>query len=276
MVEDDRLFADIHVQKMRERGLSVTHVTNGNDAMRRLESENPDLILLDIGLPERDGFGVLEDIREHELGTDVPVVMLSRLSAKEDIDRAFQLGASEYMIKSQHTPDDVVDHIEKRLGLKPGFTLAEGLIVVGAIVLLAAIAFFQLNIRSEERLDNAEWQSVQESRSSLLAASQEGYELYCNAGGALRSCRLCRDENCTEDRTREFLREELFALRDGLLAEARLAPPCRSDSTERCDIAVLEATPIDPAEASLLFFLKRGRDGIPSGLHILRPNGAIE
>ncbi len=115
MVEDDHMFADIHVQKMREHEFSVTHVTNGNDAMRRLESETPDLILLDIGLPQQDGFSVLKDIRKHELGKEIPVIMLSRLSAKEDIDRAFQLGATEYMIKSQHTPEDVVVHIEKRL-----------------------------------------------------------------------------------------------------------------------------------------------------------------
>ncbi len=116
MVEDDRLFADIHVQKMHEHDLHVTHVTNGEDAMRKLESETLDLILLDICLPGRDGFSILKDIRKHELGKDIPVIMLSRLSAKEDIDRAFQLGATEYMIKSQHTPEDVVLHIEKRLG----------------------------------------------------------------------------------------------------------------------------------------------------------------
>lgn len=117
MIEDDPLFADIHVKLLREHGFLVTQVTNGDDALRKFEVDPPDLVLLDIGLPRKDGFAVLEDVRQLETGKDVPVVMLTRLSAKEDIDRAFQLGASEYLIKTQHTPAEVVQHVEKLLGV---------------------------------------------------------------------------------------------------------------------------------------------------------------
>jgi DNA-binding response OmpR family regulator len=116
MIEDDLTFADIHVKAMRDQGFFVTHVTNGEDAMRKLEQDAPDIVLLDIGLPRKDGFTVLKEIRNHETGKEIPVMMLTRLSAKEDIDRAFQLGANEYLIKTQHSPEEVVRHVLKRLG----------------------------------------------------------------------------------------------------------------------------------------------------------------
>lgn len=116
MIEDDRIFADIHTRIMGEHVFTAVHVMSGDDIIRRLEAEMPDLIVLSIGLSQQDGFVVLQDIRKHEAWKHVPIIILSRLSAKEDIDRAFEFGATEYMIKAQHTPEDVLGHIKKRLG----------------------------------------------------------------------------------------------------------------------------------------------------------------
>jgi len=115
MIEDDRVFADIHMRIMSESAFTAVHVVSGDEIIRRVEAEKPDLIVLSISLSQHDGFAVLEALRKDASLKRVPIIILSRLSTKEDIDRAFELGATEYMIKAQHTPEDVVLHIKKLL-----------------------------------------------------------------------------------------------------------------------------------------------------------------
>lgn len=118
MIEDDRRFASIHSDVLRAHDFTVVHAVNGDEGLKRAVIDQPAVILLDIGLPKKDGFQVLRELRANEETSQIPVIMLSRLSTKEDIDLAFSLGADEYMIKSQHSPEDVVAHIIKRLNMK--------------------------------------------------------------------------------------------------------------------------------------------------------------
>ncbi|MEI7512246.1 MAG: response regulator [Candidatus Uhrbacteria bacterium] len=112
-VEDDKMYADIIRRALESQGFIVQHASSGEDGLRRAASA--DVILLDIGLPQKDGFDVLEDLKDKSDTYQIPVIMLSRLSSKEDVDQCRGLGCAEYLIKTQHSPEDIANHVRRIL-----------------------------------------------------------------------------------------------------------------------------------------------------------------
>lgn len=115
LVEDDSFILDIYDMKLSEAGYAVTLANNGRDALKQLEEDNfmPDLILLDIVMPYMDGFDVLKVLKENSDWKEIPVIMLTNLSQKDDIERAVEMGANDYLIKSHFTPSEVLTKIQK-------------------------------------------------------------------------------------------------------------------------------------------------------------------
>ncbi len=107
-IEDDLVFADILGKTLESAGFAVIKVGNGDDGLKRAKSDHPDAILSDIGLPRKDGFELLEELKALPETSSIPVFMLSRLSSREDVQRCFALGCTDYLIKTQHHPEDVV------------------------------------------------------------------------------------------------------------------------------------------------------------------------
>jgi len=141
-VEDDKMYADIIRKALEAQGFSVQHVSSGEEALRRATAA--DVILLDIGLPQKDGFDVLGELKAQAETKNTPVIMLSRLSSKEDVDQCRELGCTEYLIKTQHSPEDIANHVRRILAGRPGFTKLEALIVLAAIALLGGLLYWQL------------------------------------------------------------------------------------------------------------------------------------
>jgi DNA-binding response OmpR family regulator len=141
-IEDDTAYAAILKKALQAAGHEVVHCSNGDDGLKRAGSADADLILLDIGLPSKDGFEILETLKSDSSTKQIPVVMLSRLCSREDVDRCFGLGCEEYLIKTQHGSDDIVRHINRRLGLS-AFSLPEAL-AVGAFVSVGLLGFVLL------------------------------------------------------------------------------------------------------------------------------------
>lgn len=144
-VEDDKMFADILSRAFEQDGFEVVVATNGEEGLRKAADESPDLIVLDIGLPKKDGFEVLQTLKADPVLNTIPVMMLSRLSTKEDVEQCFALGCAEYLIKTQHPPEEVVKHARRLLRMKPAFTLSEAMVVIGVILLAAGILLWQLS-----------------------------------------------------------------------------------------------------------------------------------
>lgn len=120
LVEDDSFLRDICAKKLTKEGFRVFEILDGEEAIKNLEKIEPDIILLDIILPTVDGFVVLEKIRsnKNEKIKRTPVIMLSNLGQKEDIDKALSLGANDYLIKAHFTTEDIIEKIKKELGVK--------------------------------------------------------------------------------------------------------------------------------------------------------------
>lgn len=112
IVEDDSFVMDIYQTKLSQEGYVVIEARDGLEALEHLEKEKPDLILLDIIMPRMDGMEVLKKIKEDERFSNIPVILLTNLSQKEEINLGLGLGANDYLIKSHFTPSEVLEKIK--------------------------------------------------------------------------------------------------------------------------------------------------------------------
>jgi CheY-like chemotaxis protein len=103
LVDDDIDVATMYEMQLAAQGFHVTTAHSGTEAIDRATAEPPDLIYLDLGLPEMHGFDVLERLRTSPRTAAVPVVILTNYSEPELIERGLELGAHDYLIKA-HTP----------------------------------------------------------------------------------------------------------------------------------------------------------------------------
>jgi len=95
-----------------DSGYNVIEAADGNEGLKKIQTENPALVLLDLILPGIDGFDLLREFRK-ELKIEVPIIVLSNLGNKDDIDRVMSAGANDYLIKAHFTPTDVLERMKK-------------------------------------------------------------------------------------------------------------------------------------------------------------------
>jgi DNA-binding response OmpR family regulator len=115
VVEDDSTMREIVVQKLKASGFNVVEAEDGAVAIKTAEKEKPDLMLLDLMLPEVDGFGVLESIRgstDKDLA-QTPVIILTNLWSKEEIIKTKNLGVSAYIIKAYMTTEEILEKVNE-------------------------------------------------------------------------------------------------------------------------------------------------------------------
>lgn len=117
LCEDDQFISNMYVTKLQLSGFEIHHAEDGEAGVAMIKEIKPDLILLDILMPKKSGFEVLEEIKADPTTKDIPVILLTNLSQKEDVDRGLQLGAKDYLIKAHFTPREVVEKINKVLGV---------------------------------------------------------------------------------------------------------------------------------------------------------------
>jgi len=116
LVEDDSFISGMYQTKLVSLGYEVEVKDDGEAAWDRLQQDPlPDLLLLDIVLPKKDGFEVLEALRDDKRTKDLPVILLTNLGQKPDVERGIKLGADDYIIKAHYTPTEVVEKIKKVL-----------------------------------------------------------------------------------------------------------------------------------------------------------------
>jgi DNA-binding response OmpR family regulator len=111
-VEDDKFLSDIIARKLSAQECALVHATDGEEALRLLEKEHPDLILLDILLPGMDGYELLKRVKEDARTKRTPVILLSNLGQKDDIEKGKTLGAARFLIKATVTLDEIVEEIK--------------------------------------------------------------------------------------------------------------------------------------------------------------------
>lgn len=115
VVEDDKFLRELIVQKLIKEGYETSEAVDGEQGIKKVKEEKPDLVLLDLILPGIDGFEVLSKKREDPSVVQIPVIILSNLGQKEDVERGLKLGAVDYLIKAHFTPGEIIEKIKNIL-----------------------------------------------------------------------------------------------------------------------------------------------------------------
>ncbi len=113
IVEDEKPIRQALELKLSKAGFSITPVSNGKDAISKVSEQKFDLILLDLMMPEMNGYEVLAQLKNLNIKT--PVIILSNLGQEEDIKKAKECGAEDYCIKSNTPISSIVDKVKGKL-----------------------------------------------------------------------------------------------------------------------------------------------------------------
>ena len=116
LVEDDFFLADIYQTKLSVENYNIVVAQDGVEGLHLANSEKPDLILLDIMLPKMDGLEVLKKLKAQDETKNIPVILLSNLGQEFVVKGGMNLGAVDYLLKSDLTPREVINKIRKYLG----------------------------------------------------------------------------------------------------------------------------------------------------------------
>ena len=114
VVEDDQILNLMYKTKLESEGYEVVIAENGSQALE-LVSPEIELVLLDVIIPQLDGFSVLAELKKNELTKNIPVIMLTNLGTDEDRKKGESLGAVDYLLKVNLTPEQISETIKKYL-----------------------------------------------------------------------------------------------------------------------------------------------------------------
>lgn len=115
IIEDDEHISKVYEMKFSKEGYETIFATNGEKGLEKISMEKPDLVILDLMLPEKNGFFVLEEIKKNPELVSIPVLVISNLGQQPDKDRALALGAKEYMVKVNFSMQEVVERAKSYL-----------------------------------------------------------------------------------------------------------------------------------------------------------------
>ena len=115
LVEDDEMLHGMYTQKFKNQGYEVASAFDGAEGIKMAAEETPDVILLDVIMPKMDGFVALKKLKKNNDTAAIPVILLTNLGQEEDVRKGSELGADDYFIKANHTPQEVVDKVNSFL-----------------------------------------------------------------------------------------------------------------------------------------------------------------
>lgn len=115
LIEDEEIMIDLLEKKLTAERYEVSIARDGEDGMKKMRAEKPDLILLDIIMPKMGGFEVMEEMNRDSELKNIPIIVISNSGQPVELDRAQRLGAKDWLIKTEFDPQEVVDKVKKQL-----------------------------------------------------------------------------------------------------------------------------------------------------------------
>ena len=112
LVEDEPALQKVAGEILRQEGFIVKSAIDGEEAIRIIKTDKPDLVLLDLILPKKDGFEVLKEMKADTQTKDIPVIILTNLEGTQDVERALDLGAMNYLVKANYELEDIFKRIK--------------------------------------------------------------------------------------------------------------------------------------------------------------------
>ena len=120
LVEDDIVLSDMYLKKFELEGYQLERAADGEEGLELIRRVKPALALVDIMMPKKNGLEVIKEIRADDEIKDTFVVMLTNVGEQSYMDEAQQLGANEFVMKSEFTPGEVVEKTKGWLAKLPG------------------------------------------------------------------------------------------------------------------------------------------------------------
>src|SRR6185295_13891435 len=117
IIEDDQFLRDLMERKLVKEGFTVETAIEGETGLQKIKSWQPAMVLLDIILPGLDGFSILEKVKKDPATTNIPVILLTNLGQRDDVEKGLKLGAVGYLVKAHFTPGDIVEKVKEVLHL---------------------------------------------------------------------------------------------------------------------------------------------------------------
>lgn len=115
IIEDDAVFQKAVSRALEAEGFEVFSVVEGESGIHLIEKEKPDLVLLDIVIPKKDGFEVMKYISSHPQLSSIPVLVVTNLEGSQDIQKMLSLGAKGFLIKANYTLEEIIEAIKRAL-----------------------------------------------------------------------------------------------------------------------------------------------------------------
>jgi len=116
IVEDEEIMYSLLERKLRAEGYDVIVAKDGEEGLLKMHEEKPDLILLDIIMPKKGGFEVMEEMQKEKELRDIPVIVISNSGQPVELDKAQQLGAKDWLIKTEFDPQEVIEKVKRQIG----------------------------------------------------------------------------------------------------------------------------------------------------------------
>jgi two-component system alkaline phosphatase synthesis response regulator PhoP len=113
LIEDEELIYSLLQKKLTQAGYDVTVAINGDEGLTKMREIKPDLILLDIIMPQKDGFSVMEEIQKDKELQRIPIIVISNSGQPVELNRAKELGAKDWLIKTDFDPNEVLEKVKK-------------------------------------------------------------------------------------------------------------------------------------------------------------------
>ena len=115
IIEDEEVLLNLLQRRLTQEGYQVEIAKDGQEGLKKIREEKPDLILLDIIMPIMGGFEVMEELSKDKKLKKIPIVIISNSGQPVEIDRAKELGAKDWLIKTDFEPQEVIDKVKKNL-----------------------------------------------------------------------------------------------------------------------------------------------------------------
>jgi len=115
IIEDESILQKALSDILKEQNYEIVNALDGEKGLKMAISQIPDLIILDLILPKKEGFEVLEELKNNQKTEKVPVIILTNIERMEDMEKAFELGATAYLIKAQYKLEEIVQKINETL-----------------------------------------------------------------------------------------------------------------------------------------------------------------
>ena len=116
IVEDEEVLMSLLQKKLTQEGYKIIIARDGEEGLEKMKETLPDLILLDILMPKKDGLEVMEEMQKDKQLKNIPVIIVSNSGQPVEIDRACQLGVKDWLVKTEFDLQEVVDKVKKQIG----------------------------------------------------------------------------------------------------------------------------------------------------------------